>query len=314
MLRVKDIMTPNPVTAEPTNSVRTALRLMEEGGFHHLPIVKEGRLVGMVHAHDIRRSLGMVTLPSRTDITPEMWEGVPLSNVMQPVWGTVTPDTPIEEAVHLMRHLTVTGLPVVKGGALVGIVTANDVLRLTEQLIAALSERAIPPVVCFVGRSGSGKTTLIERLIEEMKRRGYKVGVLKHHFHATFVDQEGKDTWRYEQAGGSPVGIIGPVQTALFFQTEKELPMDIVLARHYTHTDIVLVEGFHWSDKPKIEVHRQERSDTLQSREEDLLALVSDREWDVPCPRFHIDDIKGIADFLEEQFLRPGTDEAPSQA
>ncbi len=303
MLRVADVMTPNPKTAEPTNSVSTALRLMEEGGFHHLPIVKEGRLVGIVHAHDIRRTLGMVTLPSRTDVTPEMWEAVPLSNVMQPIRSTVPPDAPVEEAVRLMRRLTVTGIPVVQGDALVGIVTVNDVLRLTEELLTTLTERQIPPVVCFVGRARSGKTTLIEGLTKELGCRGYKVGVLKHHFHATLIDQEGKDTWRYEQAGGDPVGIIGPVQTAIFFQTEKELPMDVVLSRHYSHVDIVLVEGFQWSDKPKIEVHRKERSDTLLNSCEDLLAIVSDQEWDLPCPRFHIDDIPAIADFLEQQFL-----------
>lgn len=303
MLRVADIMTANPKTAGPTNSVGTAFRVMKEGDFHHLPIVQEGRLVGMVHARDIRKRLGMVTLPERADVTPDMWEAVPLSNIMEPVRATLTPDMPVVDAVRLMDRLAVTGLPVVKDDTLVGIVTVRDILRLTEHLLALVAERDLPPAVCFVGRSRSGKTTLIERLIPELQSRGYRVGVLKHHFHATFVDQEGKDTWRYEQAKASPVGIIGPVQTAVFFQTEEEMPVDVVLAQHYRDVDIVLVEGFHWLDRPKIEIHRSERSDTLLNPPETLLALVSDREWDVPCPRFHLDDIAGIADFLEKTFL-----------
>lgn len=311
MLRVADIMTSNPKTASPNNSIGTAFRMMKDGNFHHLPIVEEGRLLGMVHARDIRKRLGMVTLPERADVTPDMWEAVPLSNIMEPIRSTLTPDMLVIKAVHLMNQLAVTGLPVVKEGTLVGIVTVSDVLRLTEHLLTLFTQRDLPPAVCFVGRSQSGKTTLIERLIPELQSRGYRVGVLKHHFHATFVDQEGKDTWRYEQAKASPVGIIGPVQTALFFQTEREMPVDVVLAQHYRDVDIVLIEGFHWLDRPKIEIHRSERSDTLLNPPETLLALVSDREWDVPCPRFHLNDIAGIADFLEQTFLHPHQQDHP---
>lgn len=304
MLRVRDIMTPQPKTVEPTNSVGTAFRLMQEGGFHHLPVVEEGRLVGIVHAHDLRRHMGMVALPERTDVTPEVWEAVPLAHVMQPVRVTVTPATPVEEAVRRMEHVGVTGIPVVENGALVGIVTIRDVLRLTEQLVTLLAKREPPPAVCFVGRSGSGKTTVIERLVRELRQRGYRVGTLKHHFHPTLVDKEGKDTWRYEVAGANPVSIVSAVQTAIFLQTERELPLDQLIAQHYQGVDIVLIEGYRWADKPKIEVQRRARSKDLLCSPEEIVALVSDQEWDVPVPRFHLDDIPALADFLERQFIR----------
>ena len=304
MLRVKDIMTPHPKTVEPTNSVGTAFRLMQEGGFHHLPVVENGRLVGLVHAHDLRRHLGMVSLPERTDVTPEVWEAVPLAHLMHPVRFTVTPETTVEEAVRRMEQEGITGVPVVKDEALVGIVTIRDVLRMTEDLLSLLAEREIPPAVCFVGRSGSGKTTLIERLIQVLRERGYRVGAVKHHFHPTLVDQEGKDTWRYEVAGASPVSIISAVQTAVFLQTERELPLDQVIAQYYQSVDIVLVEGYRWADKPRIEVHRSARSEELLCATEEIIALVSDREWDVPVPQFHLDDIAGLADFLERRFIQ----------
>ena len=303
MLRVADIMTPNPKTVEPSNAVSTAFRLMQEGGFHHLPVVQEGRLVGMVHAHDIRQSLGMVRLPDRADIAPDMWDALPVANVMRPVAATVTPQTSVLDVVRRMEHLAVTGLPVVEDGDLVGIVTVRDVLRLTERLLPMFTQMDVPPAVCFVGRSGSGKTTVIERLVQELRRRGRRVGVLKHHFHASLVDQEGKDTWRYEVVGASPVTIVSAVQTAVFFQTEKETPMDVVLAQHYRDVDIVLVEGYRWTDKPKIEVHRSARSDELLCAPDEIIALVSDKAWDVDVPRFDLDDIPAIADFLEERFL-----------
>ncbi len=305
MIRVADIMTRNPKTLSPTHSVSTALRLMVDGGFHHIPLLEEGRLVGIVHANHIRHGLGLVRLPEHAPASPNIWEGIPLRTVMAEVRHTVTPDTSIRELVDLMRQHALTGVPVVEGDRLVGIVTVTDVLNITQHLLDALAQRPMPPAVAFVGKSGSGKTTLIERLIPELQRRGYRVGVAKHHHRPTFIDQEGKDTWRYERAGASPVGIVSQVQAALFVQTEKELPLDLFLGRYFTGVDVVLIEGYRWSDKPKIEVHRQARSEALLCRPDELLALVSDRSWEeLPCPCFAHDEIGPLADFLEAHVLR----------
>jgi molybdopterin-guanine dinucleotide biosynthesis protein B len=57
-------------------------------------------------------------------------------------------------------------------------------------------------VISVAGRSGAGRTTLLEKLISELKRRGYRVATVKHHAHAGLeVDQPGKDTWRHARAG-----------------------------------------------------------------------------------------------------------------
>lgn len=304
MLRVADVMTPNPQVVQPNNSVSTAVRMMLEGGFHHLPVVQEGRLVGLVHATDIRRTMGMATLPEGWDISPEIWDAVPIRQVMQLVKHTVTPDTPIGDVVLLIRKWAITGIPVIQDNALVGIITISDLLDVLEHLLSP-GEISPPPAVAFVGKSGSGKTTLIEGLIPELQGRGYRVGVVKHHHHSTLVDQEGKDTWRYEKAGASPVAIVSSIQTAVFLQTERELPLDEVIARYYRDVDLVLIEGYRWTDRPKVEVHRQARSDTLLCEPEELLALVSDRAWDVSCPCFAPEDVAGIANLLEETLLHP---------
>ncbi len=303
MLRVSDIMTPNPKTVEPGNSISTAIRIMQEGGFHHLPVVNEGRLVGIVHANDIRRGLGMTSLPENAPAVPHVWDAVPVRNVMQLVRQKVTPDTPVRQAITLMRNWALTGLPVLEGDELVGMVTLTDVLRITADLLETVETESAPPAVAFVGRSGSGKTTLIEQLVVELQKRGYVVGVIKHHAHDTLVDKEGKDTWRYAQVGASPVTIVSPRQTAVFVQTEQELPLDVVIHRYYRHVDLILIEGYRWSDKPRIEVHRQERSETLLCTLDEVVAIVSDKEWKAPCPVFSLDDVDGIATFLEERFL-----------
>ena len=67
-MNVADIMTRNPVTIRPTNTVRDALEAMEEVGCHHLPVLsKDKHLIGMVTARDCRLAL---SLP---DIVREYW-------------------------------------------------------------------------------------------------------------------------------------------------------------------------------------------------------------------------------------------------
>ena len=62
------------------------------------------------------------------------------------------------------------------------------------------------PIVSVVGRSGAGRTTLLEKLIPELKQRGYRVATIKHHAHPGFeIDQPGKDTWRHANAGSEQV-------------------------------------------------------------------------------------------------------------
>jgi len=304
MIRVGDIMTPNPKTLSPTHSISTAMRLMLDGGFHHIPIVEEGRLVGIVHANHIRQGLGMVTLPEIAPTSPNMWESIPLRTVMAEAHHVVTPNTSIADLIELMRRHALTGVPVMEGERLVGIVTITDVLDMTREFIRLLVERPTPPAVAFVGKAGSGKTTLIEQLIPVFHARGYRVGVVKHHHRPTWVDQEGKDTWRYARAGASPVSIVSQIQTALFIQTDHELPLDFVLARYFGSVDIVLIEGYRWSDKPKIEVHRQARSDTLLCSPDELTALVSDQPWPIPCPQFQPHQIEEIATFIETSILK----------
>jgi len=61
----------------------------------------------------------------------------------------------------------------------------------------------MPPIVSIIGESKSGKTTLIEKLISELKSRGYRVASIKHSVHKLDFDKAGKDSWRHLQAGSS---------------------------------------------------------------------------------------------------------------
>jgi len=63
------------------------------------------------------------------------------------------------------------------------------------------------PIICIVGKSESGKTTLIEKLIPELKKRGYNIGSIKHSCQKFDIDKKGKDSWRHRKAGADIVVI-----------------------------------------------------------------------------------------------------------
>jgi molybdopterin-guanine dinucleotide biosynthesis protein B len=155
-----------------------------------------------------------------------------------------------------------------------------------------------PPVISFVAKSGTGKTTFLEKLIPELKARGLRVGVLKHHAHATPFDVPGKDSFRFAQAGADIVVGASAVQVAVFRQEDGSVDLDSVIARHCGGLDLVLAEGFKRGDYPKIEVHRAAYNAELRCRPDELLALVTDKVLPYDVPQFDLEDVTGMADFL----------------
>ena len=164
----------------------------------------------------------------------------------------------------------------------------------------------LPPVVSFVGKSKSGKTTLLERLIGELKLRGYRVAVVKHHSKGDFeMDKPGKDSWRHAQAGADAVAVLSPVKSAIIRRLDREPRLTDTIAL-LSDADIVLTEGFKRETMPKIEVSRRERGTELICDRSELIAVAADHALDIDVPQFALDDISGIAGFLESSFfLRP---------
>jgi len=167
----------------------------------------------------------------------------------------------------------------------------------------------MPVVLSIVGKSKVGKTTFLEKLIPEIKGRGYSVGTLKHDAHDHFeIDHEGKDTWRHREAGAQTVAISSPSRFALTKVTETELDIDTIIATYFSKEDLVLTEGYKGGNKAKIEICRKNlQSEPLCSTEDRLLAVVSDFSVSLDVPHFELEDISGIADFIEDRFLRKTT-------
>jgi molybdopterin-guanine dinucleotide biosynthesis protein B len=161
------------------------------------------------------------------------------------------------------------------------------------------------PIISIVGKSDSGKTTLIEKLLPELTRRGYRVATVKHDIHGFEVDREGKDSWRHKKAGAHTVIISSSQKVALIRDVESDLRLDELRERFIQDVDLILSEGYKKDSQPKIEIFRKEKyKELLCSKEDNLVALVSNQSFDVGVPCFDLDDMKGLADFIENHFLK----------
>jgi molybdopterin-guanine dinucleotide biosynthesis protein MobB len=160
-----------------------------------------------------------------------------------------------------------------------------------------------PPVVSIVGKSNSGKTTLIERLIPVLGARGYRIGTIKHSHHDIDLDRPGKDSYRHKGAGAEAVMVAGPNRIALVKDVADARIDDLV--GYFKDLDLIITEGYKRTTRPKIEVCRAARSGTpLCADDPSLVALVTDLDIEpLPVPVFRLDDIQGLADFIERRFL-----------
>jgi molybdopterin-guanine dinucleotide biosynthesis protein MobB len=167
-----------------------------------------------------------------------------------------------------------------------------------------------PAIVSISAKSGTGKTTLVVKLIAELKQRGYKVGAIKHHAHNFTMDCEGKDSWRFTQAGADTMMITSQDKLAIIKQNpdRQEPPVLESIERYFGDMDIVITEGFKKNKFPKIEVHRTACGDRLLYRDDTydptLIAVASDSKLQIDVPVFDLNDAKTICDFIETRFLK----------
>ena len=159
------------------------------------------------------------------------------------------------------------------------------------------------PVISLVGYSNSGKTTVLVEIISELKSRGYKVATIKHHGGDFDIDHEGKDTYRHMESGAVTKILSSPNKFALISKVEKEKTLD-QLIEYVEGVDIIITEGFKNENKAKIEVFRQaNKKERIKGIEKELLAVISDDEITDKVVKFSFENIKGIADFIEDGYV-----------
>jgi molybdopterin-guanine dinucleotide biosynthesis protein B len=163
-------------------------------------------------------------------------------------------------------------------------------------------------IISIVGKSSAGKTTLLEKLIVELKQRGYKVAIVKHSHHKDDLDTAAKDTWRFTRAGSALSAINSLDHLAVYRHIDSYFDPQEISNFILWDYDIMLTEGFKGSDYPKIEVHRSEQGTELLTDPEHLLAVVTDEPLEIDVPQFSHDNVAGIADIIEKTIISQNTE------
>ncbi len=127
-MRVGKIMMRDPVTVPPETTVLEAIKIMQELNIRHLPVVRQGQFAGWLSNRDL---YGVMLAAMLEEIT--------VGEIMNLDPITVTPDTSLEEAAHLMKHHKIGGVPVLVGRKLVGVLTVIDLLGAFLYMLEALT-------------------------------------------------------------------------------------------------------------------------------------------------------------------------------
>lgn len=157
-------------------------------------------------------------------------------------------------------------------------------------------------VLTVVGIHHTGKTTIVEKITEELRRRGYTVGTVKEiHFEDFAIDTEGTNTHRHKMAGSQLVTARGLYETDILFQ--EKLSMDRIL-KFYDH-DYVILEGVTDIKVPKI-ISATTEEEVLERLDENTIAIsgkISNRLKEFKgLPVINpIENTKELVDLIEEK-------------
>ncbi len=134
-MNIRDVMTPNPSTVTPTDSIQDAARIMRDEDTGAVPVVDHGRPVGMVTDRDI--------------VVRAVAEGQlnrPISDIVTSSIISASPEMSTRDAANLMSEHQVRRLPVVENDRLIGIVSLGDLAvkdardKLTGDTLEKVSE------------------------------------------------------------------------------------------------------------------------------------------------------------------------------
>ena len=117
--KVETIMIKELITLGPESTVSHAVDIFKTKRIHHIPIVDEGKLVGLVTTHDLWNKY----------VAPDDYASTPIKDIMSKKLVKIEPDDKVGTAAELFLDNRFHALPVVKDEMLVGLVTTFDVLR-----------------------------------------------------------------------------------------------------------------------------------------------------------------------------------------
>jgi acetoin utilization protein AcuB len=128
MLTTNDLMTIDPDTVTPNTSLRGVVTLMNKNGDRQLPVVEDGKLVGIITDRDVRLAVNSPLLTDEPLERLALLEAYKAESCMTRNPKTVSPDTPIHTVAQILSAYKYGALPVVDNDELVGIISVTDLL------------------------------------------------------------------------------------------------------------------------------------------------------------------------------------------
>ena len=136
-MKVRDLMTTEVVTLTEDETLAHAQRCMARGRIRHLPVVRDGCLVGLVTHRDLLAASFSIFAEVEAHEQRRVFTTVPVVEVMHRDVVSVSPDLGVSEAAQILLENKYGCLPVVdEDDTLLGIVTEADFLRLTVRLLS----------------------------------------------------------------------------------------------------------------------------------------------------------------------------------
>lgn len=127
-------MTPNPLTLSPEENLMEAAQLMRLKHIRRIPIIADGKLVGLLTEGDLKRAEPSTLSDTQEEFLAVM-ESTPVNRIMIENLITTTPDAPLVDAARTLWSSKYGALPVLDDGKLVGILTDNDLLGALVKLL-----------------------------------------------------------------------------------------------------------------------------------------------------------------------------------
>jgi acetoin utilization protein AcuB len=139
-MRIRDMMTKNPVTVDSETLVMDAQKIMKENNVRRLPVVDKGKLLGIVTKHDILEASPSPATSLSVHELNYLLSKMKVKEIMKKNPVTLTPDTPFEEALKIGQEKKIGSFPVVENGKLVGIATESDIVRFLTRALGVREE------------------------------------------------------------------------------------------------------------------------------------------------------------------------------
>jgi acetoin utilization protein AcuB len=153
-MRIRDVMTKNPITVDSETLVLDAQKIMQENNIRRLPVVDKGKLVGIVTKHDLLQASPSPATSLSIHELNYLLARMKVKEIMKKNPMILAPDTPFEEALKIGQDKKIGSFPVVENGKLVGIATESDIVRFLTHALGIREEGSRVTIEGLGGKFG----------------------------------------------------------------------------------------------------------------------------------------------------------------